>query len=250
MQGISERILLTLWVGGMWIVGFVVTPTLFQVIDDRSLAGTVAGQIFSLMAYLGLACGILLLLPVLIRSGIKSLRNWRAWTLLSMLILIAIGAFGLTPGMSEIRDAGMLPADKPRFDILHRLASILFMINSMAGLVLVIFGSKGPDSAKNWLRPKIPSGLSSIKFQGGLPSSAWLFRVPMAETGLDRQFVVVAKTVKYRDMPNALYDLALCLFGNPINNLITIGFVFRVDPNLEKLVNLQGIVDLKHNRIG
>ena len=62
MQQISERILLTLWVGGMWIVGPVVTPTLFKMLDDRVLAGTVAGQLFTIMSFIGLFCGAMLLL--------------------------------------------------------------------------------------------------------------------------------------------------------------------------------------------
>jgi len=140
MQTISERILLTLWIGGMWIVGFAVTPTLFHLIDDRALAGSVAGQIFTIVAYLGLVCGSLLLLSILFEAGVGFLSNWRVWTLIGMLIVIIVGAFGLTPEMSAIRDAGMPVADKARFDLLHRLASILFMANSLAGLVLVVFG--------------------------------------------------------------------------------------------------------------
>ncbi|MCK5382667.1 MAG: DUF4149 domain-containing protein, partial [Gammaproteobacteria bacterium] len=30
-----ERILLTLWVGSLWVVGFVVAPVLFAELDDR-----------------------------------------------------------------------------------------------------------------------------------------------------------------------------------------------------------------------
>lgn len=140
MQQISERILLTLWVGGMWIVGPVVTPTLFKMLDDRSLAGTVAGQLFTIMSFIGLFCGCLLLLSHAVSLGTQVIKSWRAWLLVSMLVLIVIGEFVLAPGIIEIRDAGM-PADaKARFDMLHRTASTLYMISSLAGLVLVIFG--------------------------------------------------------------------------------------------------------------
>ena len=140
MQTISERILLTLWIGGMWMVGFVVTPTLFQLIEDRSLAGTVAGQLFNITAYLGLVCGGLLLISVVVYFRGRFYKNWRLWILVGMLILVATGVFVLTPMISEIRDAGMLAADKARFDFLHRSASILFMLTSLAGLILVTFG--------------------------------------------------------------------------------------------------------------
>ncbi len=140
MQNVSERILLTLWIGGMWMVGFVVTPTLFQLIDDRALAGTVAGQLFSITAYIGLVCGSLLLVNVLVYTSNRFYKNGRAWILIGMLILIVIGQFVITPTMSEIRAAGMRAEDKAQFDFLHRSASILFMSTSLAGLVLVIFG--------------------------------------------------------------------------------------------------------------
>ena len=37
---ITERIMLTLWVGSLWAVGLMVAPTLFTQLDDRALAGT------------------------------------------------------------------------------------------------------------------------------------------------------------------------------------------------------------------
>jgi len=140
MRNISARILLTLWIGGMWMVGFVVTPTLFQLLEDRALAGTIAGQLFNITAYLGLVCGGLLLLNVLVYSRIRFYTNWRVWTLAGMLLMVAIGLFVITPMISEIRDAGILDTEKARFDLLHRSASILFISTSLAGLILVIFG--------------------------------------------------------------------------------------------------------------
>ncbi|MGB5473694.1 MAG: DUF4149 domain-containing protein, partial [Gammaproteobacteria bacterium] len=52
-----ERVLLTLWVGSLWVTGFMVAPVLFARLDDRALAGTLAGELFGLVAWLGLACG-------------------------------------------------------------------------------------------------------------------------------------------------------------------------------------------------
>jgi hypothetical protein len=36
----AERILLTLWVGALWVAGFIVAPLLFSELDDRALAGS------------------------------------------------------------------------------------------------------------------------------------------------------------------------------------------------------------------
>jgi len=140
MQQISERILLTLWVGGMWVVGPVVTPTLFKMISDRTIAAAVAGQLFTIMSFIGLFCGCFLLITHAAALGKQVSKSWRAWLLVAMLMVIIIGEFVLSPEIVEIRDAGM-PADaKARFDMLHRTASTLYMMTSLAGLALVIFG--------------------------------------------------------------------------------------------------------------
>lgn len=140
MQQISERILLTIWVGGMWIIGPVVAPTLFKMLDDRSLAGMVAGQLFTTMSYIGLFCGGMLLLSHAWSSGKHIIKSWRAWLLVVMLGLIVTGEFVISPKIVAIRDAGMPIAEMARFGLLHRTASSLFMVCSLAGLILVIFG--------------------------------------------------------------------------------------------------------------
>jgi uncharacterized membrane protein len=68
-------IALTLWVGGLWTIGFVVAPTLFRSLDSRAQAGAIAGELFSLMAYIGLACGGYLALYRLFRFGAGALRQ-------------------------------------------------------------------------------------------------------------------------------------------------------------------------------
>ena len=76
MREVAERILLTVWVGGMWTVGYVVAPTLFAMLDDRSLAGSIAGRLFTVMSYVGLVSGGLLLLSVVMDYGKSLFRQW------------------------------------------------------------------------------------------------------------------------------------------------------------------------------
>lgn len=142
MYGISERILLTLWVGGMWTTGFIVAPTLFNMLDDRMLAGKLAGQLFTIMSYIGVVASLVLLAAQLMQSSSKHLQNWRVWVLLSMLSIILIGQFILQPMMAELKSSGLLAGSvqSQSFGRLHGLASILFLINSVLGLVLVVFG--------------------------------------------------------------------------------------------------------------
>ncbi len=139
---VGERILLTLWVGGMWTVGYIVAPTLFQMLDDRMLAGKLAGQLFTVISYIGLLCGGVLLAGQLYQAREKGLRHWRVWLLLLMLLIVVVGEFYLQPLMAELKAKG-LQADAAvarEFGKLHGVASVLFLINSLAGLALVAFG--------------------------------------------------------------------------------------------------------------
>lgn len=141
MLYIGSRVLLTLWVGGMWTVGFIVAPTLFAMLEDnRMLAGSLAGKLFTTMSYIGLVCGTLLLIAVIVQYGKALLRQWRAWVLLLMLVIICIGEFVLQPLMAQLREAGLQGDNAAAFGRLHGVSSVLFLFNSLAGLVLVIAG--------------------------------------------------------------------------------------------------------------
>jgi hypothetical protein len=64
------HVALTLWVGGLWSIGYLVAPTLFAALGgDRPLAGQLAGRLFEVIGWLGLACASYLLLFVLLRTG-------------------------------------------------------------------------------------------------------------------------------------------------------------------------------------
>lgn len=134
---IGERILLTLWVGGMWVIGYLVTPTLFSMLE-KSVAGNVAGQLFTLMSYAGLFCGSLLLIGFISRIGTSIARHWVFWVLLAMLVIILIGQFVLQPMMAELKATGLTDLNRSEFGKLHGIASVLFLINSLLGLSLVI----------------------------------------------------------------------------------------------------------------
>lgn len=136
---IGERLLLTLWVGGLWCIGFVVAPALFANLEDRALAGTLAGVMFEIIAWIGIGCALALLVINQIRYAQRRI-NWRMLVLLAMLLLVAVGHFLLTPLMAELRASGQAEAEA--FARLHGIASLLYLATSILGLVLVI----APDS--------------------------------------------------------------------------------------------------------
>ena len=139
----AERILLTFWIGGMWTVGYLVVPTLFQMLDSRMLAGAIAGRLFTILSYIGILSAMVLIAGQLFRSPVPWKRNWRLGVLVLMLLILIIGQFGLQPQMAALKAQGLTdPAIAARFGRLHGISSALFLVNSLLGLGLVIFGLK------------------------------------------------------------------------------------------------------------
>ena len=123
---VGERVLLTLWVGGLWAIGYIAAPTLFSVLDDKSLAGNLAGQMFHIISYIGLLCGTLLMISVFQRNRLQ----WQFWVLLLMLVLVASSEFILQPMMAELKAQGLLEGSpiKKQFGILHGVASTIYLV--------------------------------------------------------------------------------------------------------------------------
>jgi hypothetical protein len=140
---------LTLWVGGLWAIGYLVAPTLFAALSsDRQTAGMLAGKLFELMGWVGLACASYLLLFMLLRSGTIAMRRWNFWLLLLMLLLTAVSLFGLQPLLAQLK-ADALPREvmesvlRNRFAIWHGVSSILYLVQSVLGLLLVTSAGRG-----------------------------------------------------------------------------------------------------------
>ncbi len=134
---------ITLWVGGMWMLGYVVAPVLFKVLPDRQLAGTVAGQLFTLLAYIGIGCALYLLFFWLQQAGRTALRSTAFRATVAMLLLVLIGQFVLQPILAGLK-AQALPLDvmqsalASQFKTWHAISGILYLIQSLLGIALVL----------------------------------------------------------------------------------------------------------------
>ena len=122
----------------MWAIGYIVTPVLFQMLD-KPVAGNVAGQLFTIMSYIGLFSSVALIINILANQGFNS-RHWQLLTLIGMFIIVVIGQFVLHPMMAELKAVGITEVNKVEFGRLHGAASVLFLVNSLAGLALVVSG--------------------------------------------------------------------------------------------------------------
>ncbi len=131
-----------LWVGGLWAIGYLAAPVLFYQLDDRMLAGALAGRMFSWIGWVGIVCGAWLLLFRLSRFGAGALRQAFFWIALVMLLLTLAQQFGIQPIIQQIKDQA-LPQDvmqslfKDRFQAWHGVSSVVYLIESLLGLALV-----------------------------------------------------------------------------------------------------------------
>ena len=145
MIAARARFLITaFWVGSLWAVGYLVAPTLFATLGDRVLAGTVAGNIFRVEAWVSVGCGLaLLLLSRLDKLEAGAVRRPLVGLIVAMLVCTLLGYFGIEPFMAALREGAgpggvMQSAVRTRFGILHGLSSAFYLAESLLGVLLLL----------------------------------------------------------------------------------------------------------------
>ena len=150
---------LVIWLGGMAVLGAIVAPATFQVLqasapaNGRALAGDLFGQILARFHYVAYASGGIMLLSM-VAMGLLGPRP-RAFAvriaIVSVMLLIALySGFIVLTSIDAIQlEAGrlpsLLPADDPRrlrFDELHQLSTRLMMVNMAGALVLLYWEAR------------------------------------------------------------------------------------------------------------
>jgi len=141
---LSERLLLTLWVGSLCAIGYIAVPMAFATLGDVTLAGNYAGKLFSAVNILGLGCGAVLLLSKILLLGKSVLSLWRFWTLLLMISLTLVFSFYLQPEIATIKQLALGGNDAllERFDLFHILSKNIYMVVTLLGLALVVSNDK------------------------------------------------------------------------------------------------------------
>ncbi|WP_424194989.1 DUF4149 domain-containing protein [Ampullimonas aquatilis] len=137
-----ELLITVIWVGSLWTVGYLVAPTLFTNLTDRVLAGTIAGFIFRTEAWVSLACAMCLLVVWILDARPESRHPHIKWLVAAMAACTMIGYFGIQPMMAELKAAApaglMEGAAASRFGMLHGIASLIYLLQSVLGGWLLI----------------------------------------------------------------------------------------------------------------
>ena len=139
---------ITLWVGGLWAVGYMAAPVLFASLGDRQLAGIVAGKLFALIGWVGLGSAAWLLMFLVSRWGGQVFKRAGFWLVVLMALMTAASQFGIQSLMAQLKLDAM-PREvmesvlRDRFAAWHGISSILYLVQSLLGLWLVIWSGRG-----------------------------------------------------------------------------------------------------------
>lgn len=147
---------LVIWLGGMVILGLLVAPSTFGVLqaadptNGRMLAGAVFGTILRRFHYVAYACGAILFVSFFVMKFVgPPPQAWvlRAALVFVMLLLALYSGIPVTREIEAIQSqisgpVSRLPESDPRrvrFDRLHRTSTTLMTINMGLGLVLLFW---------------------------------------------------------------------------------------------------------------
>jgi hypothetical protein len=124
-------IIIAFWAGSLWSICGLIAPSLFALLEDRAVAGRLAGHFFDMATLIGIAAaGVLLALTLTGRYVLG--RRGRVLVLLTAGLPV-LSKLGLSPLMEQARSAG----DMARFGMLHGVAAVLFMLACIAAVAMV-----------------------------------------------------------------------------------------------------------------
>ena len=150
---------LVVWLGGMVLLGALVAPTTFEVLQaiepiaGRALAGDLFGAILTRFHYVAYGAGVVLLLTLAVMAVLGP--RPASYAIRSAIIIVMLGV-ALYSGLVVLRrvdaiqrEAGRLPSQLPagdarrvEFDALHLLSTRLMLLNMAGALVLLYWEAR------------------------------------------------------------------------------------------------------------
>ena len=137
---------LSIWLGSDVFLSFVVAPGAFSVLASRDQAGAMVGYSLTRMHWLGVFCGVLILLARLLRT--RNIASPVALCVMLMIVLTLASQITVSPKMATLRtQMGSIQAstaDNPllaEFSRLHRISVSLesaVLLTGFAALYLLV----------------------------------------------------------------------------------------------------------------
>ncbi len=163
LLGISQWLVLAVWLGAMVFFSAAVAPSAFGVLPTRYLAGTLVNSVLGKLEWWGLVCGVLLTgiqVALVSRTGQRS--TWAARLAVGlpvmMTVVVAISKFVVSARLAAIRatlgsELEKLPLDDPTrltFAAWHQYSVWLMGFNILAAIALIVVHHL-------WLAPTVPT---------------------------------------------------------------------------------------------
>lgn len=133
---------MTLWAGALWMTG-ISAYVLFDSLSDKQMAGRLAGELFTVVSYIGMASAFYLLIHRLVQYGTPALKQLFFWSVFVLLLLVLAGHFGIQPILAGLK-AQAFPADvmqtvfADRFKTWHGVASVAYLMECLLAVVMVL----------------------------------------------------------------------------------------------------------------
>jgi len=140
------RLALSLWVGGMALFTFVVTPVVFRT-QGRDAAGKIVGAIFPLYFRYGLVLtAVALLARIAAGEAFHGVRQWvGTFLILTAFLLSGYQAYGVAPRMERVKQSvasfEAAPPDDParrEFSRLHGISMVINLAILLEGVALIV----------------------------------------------------------------------------------------------------------------
>lgn len=131
---VGEKLIQTVWVGALWSVGYIAAPALFAHLDSAT-AGRVAGELFTVVTWLSMVCGVLLLLATRGMDHSSGAARLRVRLIPLMMALVGSSEWIVRPLM----EAARLPDGTPGagFGMWHGVSALLYLAASLLAILLV-----------------------------------------------------------------------------------------------------------------
>ena len=146
---VVEFLSLSIWLGSVVFLSFVVAPASFSALGSRDQAGALVGLVLGRMHFLGIVAGLLFLTARMLRAKtFGSLVAPAALADVLMVLLTFASQMGVSPRMTRLKaEMGSVertPAENPlriKFDKLHRISvglETFVLLSGITALVLLI----------------------------------------------------------------------------------------------------------------
>ncbi|MGJ9419929.1 DUF4149 domain-containing protein [Massilia sp. CMS3.1] len=140
----AARVLVAaLWAGALWVLGYIAAPAVFGVVSGP-LAGDIVGAFLRRLAWISIACALLMLVLVRVSPDLeKGRRRYLNLLVLAMLACALVMFVGLQPAMASLREAAGPAGVRAsplwtQFAVMHGVSQLFHLIEGVLAAVLVV----------------------------------------------------------------------------------------------------------------